>query len=103
MALRVVDDLEVVEVEEDDDRTARRALDHGVTPQLDLVDEGGPVRQPGQRVVEGLVPELLLEPRQLVERLLELAVLEGDRGLVGDGLQQAQVVRLEARALARGG
>ena len=49
--------------------------------------------------MEGLVPQLLLEPRQLVERLLQLPVLERDGGLVGDGLQQAEVVRLEARAL----
>ena len=51
-----------------------------------------PVRQAGQRVVIGLVAELLLEPRQLGQRLLELAVLERDRGLVGERLEQAQVV-----------
>ena len=51
--------------------------------------------------MEGLVAELLLEPRQLVKGLLQLPVLEGDGGLVGDGLEQAQVVRLEARALAQ--
>ena len=95
---RVVDDLEVVEVEEGHDR-GRRPVDRGDPAPLDLLDEGGPVGQSGQRVVERLVAELLLEPRQLVERLLELAVLEGDRGLVGDRLEQAQVVGLEAVTL----
>ena len=50
-----------------------------------------------------LVPELLLQAGQLVEGLLELSVLEGDGGLVGDRLQQAQVVRREDGCPRRGG
>ena len=93
---RVVDDLEVIEVQERDDRRlVRRRQGH---PQLDLVHERGPVGEARQGVVECLVPELLLETRQLVEGLLELAVLERDGGLVGDRLQQAKVVGLEAGA-----
>ena len=66
-----------------------------------LLGEHGPVREPGQRVVVGLVPELLLEPRQLRERLLQLAVLERDRGLVGERLEQAQVVIVERGPLGQ--
>ena len=57
---RVVDRLEVVQVhEQDGDRevVARLPLDH----VLDAVLEQRPVRQAGDRVVEGLVLELLLE------------------------------------------
>ena len=68
---------------------------------LDLLGEQRPVGEPGQRVVVGLVAELLLEPGQLGQRLLELAVLEGDRGLVGERLEQPQVVVVEARALGQ--
>jgi hypothetical protein len=35
-----------------------------------------------------------------VQRLLELAILEGDGRLVRDGLQQPQVIAAEARPLA---
>ena len=38
---------------------------------------------------------------ELGQRLLELAVLEGDGGLVGEGLEEAQVVVLELRALGQ--
>jgi hypothetical protein len=60
MTERVVDRLEVVQVhEQDGDRevVARLPLDH----VLDAVLEQRPVRQAGDRVVEGLVLELLLE------------------------------------------
>jgi hypothetical protein len=58
----VVDDLEVVEIEEHHDRHLRtRPLD----PVTHGFEEQGPVRQAGERVVIGLVAELLLEPRQL--------------------------------------
>ena len=59
------------------------------------------LREAGQRVVVGLVAELLLEPRELGQRLLELAVLERDRGLVGERLEEAQVVVGEGRALGQ--
>ena len=61
-------------------------------PLVDPLEEQAPVGESGQRVVVGLVAELLLEPRQLRERLLELAVLERDAGLVGERLEEPQVV-----------
>ena len=99
VAERVVDHLEVVEVEEQDDRDA--GLHAVAQVERHLLGEQGPVRQVRQRVVIGLVAELLLEPAELRERLLELAVLECDRDLVGERLEQAQVVVAEARALGQ--
>ena len=72
----VVDDLEVIEVQEQDHRDP--ALLALAQADGDLLGEQGPVRQVGQGIVVGLVAELLLEPGQLRQRLLELAVLEGD-------------------------
>ena len=99
MAQRVVHDLEVVEVEEQDD---------GVEPglaggqlRIDLLGEHRPVRQPGQRVVVGLMAELLLEAGQLGERLLQLAVLEGDGRLVGERLEEPQVLAVERGAFGQ--
>ena len=66
---------------------------------VDAGAEQGPVAEPRQRVVVGLVAELLLESRQLGERLLELAVLEGDRGLL---LKSALVYCVIAPPLAIG-
>ena len=97
--VRVVDHLEVVEIEEEDDRRPGRGLVR--EERVDAFDEQAPVRQPGERVVIGLVAELLLEPRKLGQRLLELAVLEGDRRLVGERLEQAQVVLGEGRPLGQ--
>ena len=68
-------------------------------PQRRRLGERDAVRQPGQGVVVGLVAELLLESRQLRQRLLELAVLECHGRLVGDRLQQEQVVASERRPL----
>ena len=101
MAEGVVDDLEVVEVEEQDD--GDRARPAARQPLVDLLGEQGPVGEAGQRVVMGLVAELLLEPRELGQRLLELAVLEGDRGLVGQRLEQPEVVVGEATCPRSGG
>ena len=100
VAERVVDDLEVVEVEEQDDRDP---------VVLAIARDGGrPARRTGpgsarsgQRVVVGLVAELLLEPGELGQRLLELPVLERDADLVGERLEQAQVVVAEARPLGQ--
>jgi hypothetical protein len=99
MAHGVVDVLEVVEVEEQHDRhpARRRVLDGSV----DLLGEQAAVGEPGQRVVVGLEPELLLESRELRERLLELAVLERDGGLVGERLEQPQVIVRERRPLGQ--
>ena len=99
MAQGVVDDLEVVEVEEQHD--GQRVGAWGEEAVVDLLAEQGPVGEAGQRIVMGLMAELLLEARQLGERLLELPVLERDRRLVGERLEQAQVVVGEARALGQ--
>ena len=56
VAEAVVDRLEVVEVEEENSGVAR-THDERV---LDAIREERPVREPGQRVVEGLVAKLLL-------------------------------------------
>ena len=58
---------------------------------VDAVDEQRAVGQAGQRVVVGLVLELALELAQLPDGLLEAVVLERDRGVVGERLEQAQV------------
>ena len=67
--------------------------------RLDPLAEQAAVGEPGQRVVVRLVAQLFLEPRQLGQRLLELAVLECHGRLVGDRLEQAQVLLEEGRAL----
>ena len=73
---RVVDRLEVVEVEEEH-RDARPAAAPAGEGPLDVVAEEDPVREPGQRVVEGVVEELRLEP---------LAVRRVDEEALRDGL-----------------
>ena len=64
-------------------------------PRGDDLGEQRAVRQAGQRVVRGLVVELLLELPELLERLFQLAVLERDRGVVGERLEQLEVLGLE--------
>ena len=60
MAERVVDDLEVVEIEVHDGHPLPRAP-CACDGRGHLLDEVGPIRQPGQPVVERLVRELRLE------------------------------------------
>ena len=72
---RVVDRLEVVEVEEEH-RDARPAPAPAGERPLDVVAEEDPVREPGQRVVEGVVEELRLEPLA-VRRVDEEALRDG--------------------------
>ena len=98
----VVDDLEVVEVEEQDDRDQPgrvgrlEALGHAL-------GEERPVGEPGQGVVVGLVLELVLESRQGAERLFQLAVLERDRRVAGERLEQLEIVGVERAAGRSGG
>ena len=100
MAQGVVHDLEVVEVEEQDDRDQPRgvgrleALGHAL-------GEERPIGEAGQGIVVGLVLELLLEPRQGAERLLQLAVLERDRRVAGERLEQLEVVGIERTEVAQ--
>src|SRR5262249_21667924 len=53
------------------------------------------VGEAGQRIVRRLMVELLLEPAELLERLLELAILERDRRVVGERLEQLEILGLE--------
>ena len=54
-----------------------------------------------QGVVVRLVLELLLESRQRAERLFQLAVLECDRGVAGEGLEQLEIVGVERTEVAQ--
>ncbi len=96
MAEAVVDELEVVQVEEQHDRQPAHLV---VGEHLfHALGQETAIGQPGKRVVIGLVAQLLLEPGQLGQRLLELAVLERDCRLVGQCLQQSQILGQEGRA-----
>ena len=112
MAEAVVDQLEVVEVDEGhggDRRVGPADPGQGV---LDAIEEQGPVGQPGEGVVEGLVPQLVLEgapPGDVADReddAVDVGVVEQvdaddlgvDHGVVGpqqpgvdraDGLRRA--------------
>ena len=91
MAEAVVEGLEVVQVDEQDGDLGRA----GGERLLHAVDEEGSVREIGERIVEGLVVELLLELAKLVDRLLEPVVLERDACVVGERLEQIQVLLAE--------
>ena len=99
VAEAVVDQLEVVQVDEQHDRHHPARVGRFETRGDDLGEQRS-VGQAGQRVVRGLVMELLLEPPELLERLLELAVLERDRGVVGERLEQLEVLGLERADVA---
>ena len=84
VAEAVVDVLEVVEVEQEHDGAAVGPGDRG----LHLLREQLAVGEPGERVVVGAVLEPGAVLGQLPHRLLEPVVLERDRGVVGERLQQ---------------
>ena len=101
VAEAVVDRLEVVEVEEEHCRATDVAV---VERAADPLREEHPVRQSRERVVVGLVPELVLQLRELRDGLLEPVVLDEHAGVARIGLEQAQVLGPEAlriRAVAR--
>ena len=100
MAEGVVDDLEVVQIEEQNDRHQARRV-RRLESLRDTLGEERAVGQACQRVVIGLVLELLLEPRQRAERLLQLAVLQGNCGMAGQRFEQLQVVTVEGTELAQ--
>ena len=86
----VVDRLEVVEVDEHD----RDVL--FVDERLaDRVGEQRAVGQAGERIVVGLMVELLLEDAELEDGLLEAVVLESDARVGGERLEQLQIVVVE--------
>ena len=70
MSPGVVDDLEVVEIEQEDGRPVLGLLGAcAVERSCDAFHEQDPVRQAGERVVERLVVQTLLELHQLLEIL----------------------------------
>ena len=87
---RLVDLLELVEVEDEDRGAGRRALGHrgqrGGEPALQVRAVG----QAGEGVVQRVVPQLADE----------LAVAQRDAGVVGDGLEQEGVVLVEGADVA---
>ena len=99
VAERVVDDLEVVHVDEHHAERAGAVRELAAQP----LHEHQPVRQPGERVVVGLMMELLLERAQLGHGLLEPVVLQRHAGVVGQHLEQSPVLlavgALEAEAV----
>ena len=97
----VVDELEVVQVDEQDDRHGPARI-AGFEARGDDLGEQRPIGEPGQRVVQRLVVQLLLEPPELLERLLQPAVLEGDRRVVGERLEELEVLGLERADVAQG-
>ncbi len=92
---RVVDALEVVEVDEHHRDLVARA---GLERLAHLLAEQRAVGQAGQRVVRGLVPELVLQLAQVGDGLLEAVVLERGAGVGGQGVEQRAVVLGEAAA-----
>ena len=92
VAERVVDRLEVVEVQEEDRVVAPARGEQLAEP----VEEERAVGQPGQRVVEGLVLEAALQLAQLGDEVLEAVVLQRDARVVGQRAEERQVVAVEA-------
>ena len=84
VAVGVVDALEVVEVDEEQGDRAGTAAVAGERP-LEVVAEEDAVGEPGQRVVQGVVDELRLEPLP-VGRVDQQALRDGPAALavVGD-------------------
>ena len=87
---RLVDLLELVEVEDEDRRAGAGALGHGGQRRGQPPLEIRAVGQAGQRVVQRVVPQLADE----------LAVAQRDAGVVGHGLQQQDVVLAEGADVA---
>ena len=100
MTEAVVDQLEIVQVDEQDDRH-RASRVAGFESRGDHLGEERPVGQPGERVMGRLVMELLLQPAELLQRLLQPTVLQGDRGVIGEGLEELEVLRLERADVAQ--
>ena len=88
VAERVVEGLEVVEVDEQHGDLAGVLVEGS----LHLVGEQAAVREVGERIVERLVVQLLLQRAQLVDGLLQAVVLERDARVVGECLEELQVL-----------
>ena len=95
----VIDGLEVVQVQEQDHRHPT-VLARGEMLG-DSIHEQATIREAGEGVVERLKIQFLLQAGEFGQRTFEVAVLECHRDLVGEGLEQAQVVVAEGRALGQ--
>ena len=93
MPERVVDGLEVVEVDDHHGHLARGAR---LERLAHLPAEQRARGEPGERVVVGLVLELVLQIVQLGDGVLEAVVLERGARVGGQGLEQGAVVVGEA-------
>ena len=91
MAEAVIDRFEVVEVDEQDGELPAPLRD-GLP---DLVGEQHAVREVRERVVVGLVMELLLKHAELRDGLFEPVVLERDARVAGERVEQAEVLMIE--------
>ena len=89
----VVDRLEVVEVDEQHRSVTTVVVVDGL---LEVRAEQGAVGQTGERVVRRLKRQSALEHSELLERLFESAILQRGRGVVGQGLCQTRVCRIES-------
>ena len=94
MPERVVDALEVVEVEEHHRRRVVVARERG----LDAQREQRAVGEPGQRIVPGLVRQALLELRHRRQRARGLAALERAARMRADRLEQPPLAQAERLA-----
>ena len=90
VAERLVDLLELVEVEDEDRRAGAAAVGDGGQRRGQPPLQVRAVGQAGQRVVQRVVPELTDQ----------LAVAQRDAGVVGDGLQEQDVVLGEGADVA---
>src|SRR5262249_42583916 len=99
VAERVVDELEVIEVQEDHRRDAARWIRRREAPPEPLREQRA-VRKTRERVVVRLVPQLFLELRERGERLLQLAVLEGNGSVIRECLEQPLIVSIERADVA---
>ena len=88
VAVAVVDRLELVDVEQQHADARPAALER----VLEAVVEERAVGELGERVVERLALELVLERLQLAHGLLEAVVLERDGHVAGERLEQPQVL-----------
>ena len=100
VAVAVVDGLELVDVEQEHADAGPAAVQRVLQP---VVEERA-VGELRERVVESLALELLLERLELAHRLLEAVVLERDRHVAGERLEETQVLVREVavHALAAG-
>ncbi len=91
---RVVDALEVVDVEEDH-RDARAAFGAACEREVDVLSEQRAVGEVGERVVVRLMRQLFLQLGEPRDRALHAAVLEDHRGASCKRAKELQIALVE--------